>query len=362
MYYYCCSDIKSKLLPHFSNQSILKSVYFGVLYLWRWHKDYPALRNLWLRKYVPKYAAVGISKAYMKNTDNVKYVADSIVATNCAKKAGLNFYTFLQRCDLDNLSQICEKVLKSNIEGNFLEAGVWRGGSCILMKSILKKYNSSKKLYLLDSFDSMNNFKSEGDESKLDVNINIIDNKQENINTVAGKDIHHHGDSLTLQQVGTTIDEITIELFNDISFYYKTEYSGENYHCVNGVTMQQVRLNFEKFNLWEENKIKLIKGWIDDNHMKEFVNNYLSKNENFALIRMDLDLYHPTKYVLKYLYDRLSIGGYIIFDEYFVPVFGEKSAVDEFRTMFNVQEKILRAGDVQTQRIGYWQKKYHVDN
>ena len=90
--------------------------------------------------------------------------------------------------------------------------------------------------------------------------------------------------------------------------------------------------------------------------MQKFVQCVIDKNEKFSIIRCDVDLYKPTKSILKYLYNRLSIGGFIIFDEYYFDWCGEKYAVDIFRKEYNIDEKIIKVG----QRIGFWQKKKEI--
>src|SRR5947209_18679390 len=42
--------------------------------------------------------------------------------------------TMIGRARLDHLQQCVESVISRNIPGDLLEAGVWRGGACILMR------------------------------------------------------------------------------------------------------------------------------------------------------------------------------------------------------------------------------------
>ena len=45
-------------------------------------------------------------------------------------------------------------VLQNNIEGDFVECGVWLGGSSMLMAKMLKNRNiSDRKIYLYDTYD-----------------------------------------------------------------------------------------------------------------------------------------------------------------------------------------------------------------
>ena len=51
--------------------------------------------------------------------------------------------------------------------------------------------------------------------------------------------------------------------------------------------------------------------------------------ERFSLIHLDMDVYEPTAFVLKKLFDRLVVGGLIVIDDYNT-VEGATIAVDEF--------------------------------
>ena len=53
---------------------------------------------------------------------------------------------------MNNLQACCEQVIKDKVEGDFIETGVWEGGSCILMKAILNEYNDTRKVWVADSF------------------------------------------------------------------------------------------------------------------------------------------------------------------------------------------------------------------
>jgi len=46
-------------------------------------------------------------------------------------------------------------VLKSNIQGDFVECGVWKGGSAMIMALTLQKSGAHKKIYLYDTFSGM---------------------------------------------------------------------------------------------------------------------------------------------------------------------------------------------------------------
>lgn len=57
---------------------------------------------------------------------------------------------------LDNLQFCIETALNEGVPGDLLEAGVWRGGSCILARAILKLRGvRDRNVWLADSFEGM---------------------------------------------------------------------------------------------------------------------------------------------------------------------------------------------------------------
>jgi len=53
---------------------------------------------------------------------------------------------------LNSLHNCLDFVRENNIEGDFIETGVWRGGACIFAKIYFDMYNMDKKVFVADSF------------------------------------------------------------------------------------------------------------------------------------------------------------------------------------------------------------------
>ena len=54
---------------------------------------------------------------------------------------------------LDNIQYCAEQVLADDIPGDFLEAGVWRGGACIFMRAVLEAHGvRDRAVWVADSF------------------------------------------------------------------------------------------------------------------------------------------------------------------------------------------------------------------
>lgn len=83
----------------------------------------------------------------------------------------------------------------------------------------------------------------------------------------------------------------------------------------------------DRFVPWKA-RVKLIDGQIETS-----VGKFVEENPGvrFSLIHFDCDLYAPTKAALDALWQRVSRGGVLLFDEYGIPDWpGETKAVDEF--------------------------------
>jgi len=212
----------------------------------------------------------------------------------------------------ENLYQICKKeslniskerfltlyqsinyVINNNIQGDFVECGIFKGGSAMMMAYMLAKKSESEKnqkIWMYDTFEGMAN------ASKYDEN---IDN----------------------QKAFIELDKIKKkENSNDI-----WAYSSLNY----------VKNNLKKTNI-NENNLIYIKGLVEETLHK-------SKPEGIALLRLDTDFYESTKIELELLYPLLKKGGILIVDDY-GHWKGCKKAVDEY---------FLNKKDIFFQQIDY---------
>jgi hypothetical protein len=74
---------------------------------------------------------------------------------------------------LDNLQDCVETVLREGIPGDLIETGVWRGGACMLMRSILKVHNVTDRIvWVADSFKGLPSPSHHADEGFCDLSGN----------------------------------------------------------------------------------------------------------------------------------------------------------------------------------------------
>ncbi len=65
----------------------------------------------------------------------------------------LRAHSMIGKLRMDNLKAATEHVISTNIPGDFIETGAWRGGACIFMRSILKAYAITDRIvWVADSF------------------------------------------------------------------------------------------------------------------------------------------------------------------------------------------------------------------
>lgn len=71
------------------------------------------------------------------------------------RRPGSTGETMIGKYALEHLQACAETVLAAGVPGDFCEAGVWRGGACILMQAVLTVHAADKKIWLLDSFEGL---------------------------------------------------------------------------------------------------------------------------------------------------------------------------------------------------------------
>lgn len=86
-------------------------------------------------------------------------------------------YTMIGRARLESLQAMVETVLREDIPGDFLEAGVWRGGASIFMRAMLDACgDAERKVHVADSFQGLPPPRLEQDENlnfHLDPNLAV---------------------------------------------------------------------------------------------------------------------------------------------------------------------------------------------
>lgn len=167
-----------------------------------------------------------------------------------------NGETMIGHLRLDNVQQCVTSVLADEVPGDFIEAGVWRGGAAILMRAVLAVRGvTDRSVWLADSFEGL---------------------PAPNI-------------ELYPQDAGLDLSDVPVL-------------------CVG---VEEVKANFARYGLLDD-QVRFLPGWFKDTLPNAPV-------RQLAVVRLDGDLYESTMDAMTALYPKLSVGGYLIVDDYNAP-------------------------------------------
>ena len=181
------------------------------------------------------------------------------------------------------LKTAVQYVVNNNISGSYVECGVWKGGSCMMIANTLMQLNAlSEEIWLYDTFSGMTNPTNEDIEIETNLKgMELLDN------------INKSTDKLNMWAYAPK--DIVIKNMESTGF--------------------------------PTDKIKYIQGKVEETLIKH-------RPSKIALLRLDTDWYQSTKKELEDLYPLLVNGGVLIIDDY-GHFEGAKKAVDEYFKKIN---------------------------
>lgn len=185
--------------------------------------------------------------------------------------------TMIGLARLDNLQHCIDTLLADDVPGDLLEAGVWKGGASIFMEAVLAAHDANdRQVWVCDSFAGLP--RPDPDRYPAD-----------------------RGDDLWADRFLA-------------------------------VPLADVQRNFARYGMLRDN-VRFVKGLFQDTLPTLPV-------ERIALLRADGDMYESTVAVLDNLYDKVSVGGFVVIDDYgAIPAC--RTAVDDFRARRGVREPLV---------------------
>jgi hypothetical protein len=178
---------------------------------------------------------------------------------------------------IDNIDHCVRQVLREGVPGDLIETGVWRGGAAMLMRGILRAFGvTDRTVYVADSFRG-----------------------------VPPPDIERYPADEALEE---------LHLWPGLA-----------------VSLDEVKANFDRFGLLD-GQVEFVEGWFRDTLPG-------LRGHQWALIRLDGDLYESTTDSLENLYDDLAPRGWLIVDDYEIPAC--RQAVSDFRDRRGIDDPII---------------------
>lgn len=160
--------------------------------------------------------------------------------------------TMIGSARLDNVVRCCVRALTDGVPGDLIETGVWRGGTTILMRGVLRALGDpDRRVWVADSFEGL-----------------------------PVPDVRYPADD--------GLDWSHVEVLK--------------------VGADAVRANFERYGLLDD-RVRFLEGWFADTLPDAPI-------EQIAVLRLDGDLYGSTMDALSALEPKVSPGGFVVIDDY----------------------------------------------
>jgi hypothetical protein len=188
-------------------------------------------------------------------------------------------------------------VAENDIDGDFVECGVWRGGNSIIAAEIFRRYSTQKRVFLFDTFKGMTE-PTQHDRS--------VENDQPALKE-----------------------------------YIRLQGETHNLWCF--APLDEVRGNFRRRNLLDQNVV-FVEGPVEKTLLQSDL-----VPPRISFLRLDTDWYESTKVELEVLYPSLTKGGVLVIDDYGYWS-GSKKATDEYfsirkpRPLFHATDDTRRIG------------------
>jgi len=177
---------------------------------------------------------------------------------------------------LENVQQCVRDVIRQQVPGDILEAGVWRGGTAIFMRAVLAAHgDASRRVWVADSFQGL---------------------------------------------PMPDAEKYPEDAERDLWIYPEL-----------AVGLEAVKANFARYGLLDD-RVEFLPGWFKDTLPSAPI-------ERLAVLRLDGDLYESTMDALSALYPKVSPGGYVIVDDYGC-LEACKRAVDDYRAAHGITDEI----------------------
>lgn len=188
---------------------------------------------------------------------------------------------------LDNIRFCVESVLKNHIPGDLIETGVWRGGATIFMRGILKAYG-------------------------------VTDRKVWVADSFAG----------------VPPPDPRFEEDRKSAFHWAKKLA---------ISREEVTENFRLYDLLDD-QVVFLEGLFKDTLP-------MAPIDQLAVLRLDGDIYSSTMDALVNLYPKLSLGGFVIIDDYNILM--ARNAVHYYRDTHGIEEGLRSIDGTAV----FWQKK-----
>jgi hypothetical protein len=184
--------------------------------------------------------------------------------------------------------EIGEYLKQNNIEGDVVELGVAAGGNFATILLGCRDAGLNKKGWGFDSY--------------------------QGIQLAGKKDTSQPGIGEITHDVNVPDEELLVS-------------SGITVH-----SKENVIGNLTSWGLYDN--VELVEGWV-----QHTLPDYADKIDKIAVLRLDMDIYYPTKIALEYLFEKVVDGGVVVIDDWALD--GARLACEEFFESINYKPNYI---------------------
>lgn len=186
-----------------------------------------------------------------------------------------------------HLWNTCNQLIDEGVDGDFVECGVWKGGSAGLMGLVLKSRSETRTLHLFDSFEGL-------PEPTI----------EDGLHAAEYSDGRASGALQSVDKCRAGLGEVRDFLIGQLNL--------------------------------DDKLVKFHVGWFQDSVPK-----IAPTLGRISILRLDGDWYESTRICLEFLYPLVSPGGIVILDDFYCWQ-GCAKATEEFRSRFAIATPIHR--------------------
>jgi hypothetical protein len=253
-----------------------------------------------------------------------------------------NAMTMIGLKRLENIEQCVARVLEDNVPGDLIETGSCKGGAVIYMRALLKARGVRDRIvYACDTF-ARGPPPAAGNGGLVHALVSAVIYGLASIPSLAWK-------RALLRFVMRVNSDFPADENPDDDELHALIFLMKNMFLKSarpGVTkgLEAVKSNFARYGLLDD-QIQFLQGWFSETIPQAPI-------ASLSVLRLDGDTYPSTMDGLELCFPKLSVGGFVIVDDYH-SLASCKRAVDDYRERHGIDEEIVRIDGLSV----YWRNE-----
>jgi len=239
---------------------------------------------------------------------------------------------------LDNISHCVDRVLRDNVPGDLVEAGVFRGGATVFMRAVLKARGvTDRRVFACDTFTPISPKRPNWFVIPIAQGLGAIPSKRWRrwLFFMLQK---YLSDATSFPPC----EDPAEDMIEFVMWYLRNPAA---IPTAGGSSLPEVKSLFARYGLLDD-QVVFLQGFFADTLPT-------APLQQASVIRLDGDTYESTRDAISLLYPKLSPGGFCIIDDY--NAYADcRRAVDEYRNQHGITDEIMPIDNLAV----YWRRAF----